>query len=235
MNPADKLSRGISFSQKDVEWLSGPSFFKQPEYTWSTVEVEVNKDEIEHKKKVALTNLVSEVKFWHKLWQRYSRWKSLIRAVSWLTRFKVYWMLMNTKNQKGTLTVGSLPVRDMHLAEIQLIKATQEQCFSTDMNNLMVDRKIRSDSSLRKLNPFISNGVLRIRSRLTHADLVDDVKYSIILPQKHHITDLIIGYYHEREGLAGYAHVLASMRRRFWVIHGAASIKRNLRLCLTCP
>ena len=48
---------------------------------------------------------------------------------------------MNTKNQGGILTVGSLAVREMHLAEIQLIKATQEQCSSTDMNNLMVDGK----------------------------------------------------------------------------------------------
>ena len=122
---------------------------------------------------------------------------------------------MNTKNQGGTLTVGSLTVREMYLAEIQLIKATQEQCFSTDMNNLMVDGKIRSDSSLKKLSPFISDGILRIRSRLSRADVDDDVKYPIILPQKHHITDLIIRYYHEREGHAGYAHVLASMRRRF--------------------
>ena len=48
-------------------------------------------------------------------------------------------MLMNTKNQKDTLIVGSLTVSEMHLAEIQLIKAMQEQRFSADMNNLMVD------------------------------------------------------------------------------------------------
>ena len=90
MNPADKLSRGISLSQKNVDWLSGPSFLKQPECTWPLVEVEVNEDEIEYKKKVALVNLASEVTFWQKMWQRYSRWKSLIRAVSWSIRFKVY-------------------------------------------------------------------------------------------------------------------------------------------------
>ena len=76
------------------------------------------------------------------------------------------------------------------------------------MNNLMVDGKIRSDSCLEKLNPFISDSILRFRSRLTHADVDDDVKYPIILPQEHHITDLIIRYYHEREGHAGYTHVL---------------------------
>ena len=43
--------------------------------------------------------------------------------------------------------------------------------------------KIRSNSCLKKLNPFISDGILRIRSQLTHAD-VDDVKYPNILPQK---------------------------------------------------
>ena len=49
MSPADKFSRGISFSQMDVDWLSGPSFLKQPECTWPSVEVEVNEDEIEYK------------------------------------------------------------------------------------------------------------------------------------------------------------------------------------------
>ena len=62
---------------------------------------------------------------------------------------------MNTKNQKGTLTVGSLTLRRMHLAEIQLIKSTQEQCFSTDINNLRLNGNLRSDSNLKKLNPFI--------------------------------------------------------------------------------
>ena len=69
MNHADKLSRGISFSQKHVDWLSGPSFLKQPECAWPLVEVKVNEDEIEYKKKVALVNLASEVTFWQKLWQ----------------------------------------------------------------------------------------------------------------------------------------------------------------------
>ena len=104
---------------------------KQPDCTLPSVEVEVNEDEMEYKKKVTLNNLVSEVTFWQKMWQRYSRWKSLTRAVQWVTLFRSYWMLMNTKILKGALTVGSLTVEEMHQAEIQLLKATQEQCFST--------------------------------------------------------------------------------------------------------
>ena len=69
MNPVDKLSRGISFSQEGVDWLSGPLFLKQPEITWPTVEIEVNENEIDYKKKVALVNLASEETFWQKLWQ----------------------------------------------------------------------------------------------------------------------------------------------------------------------
>ena len=115
-------------------------------------------------------------------------------------------------------------MREKHPAKIHLIMDTQEQCFSTDMNNLMVDGKIRKDSSLKKLNPFISNGVLRIHSQLTHENVDEDVKYPIILPQKYHITDLIIRYYHEREGHAGDAHALASTKQRSWVYLGAALI-----------
>ena len=51
------------FSLKDMDWLLGPSFLKQPYCTWSIVEVVVNEDEIEYKKNVTLVNPASEVTF----------------------------------------------------------------------------------------------------------------------------------------------------------------------------
>lgn len=43
------------------------------------------------------------------------------------------------------------------------------------------------------LHPFLDvNGLLRVGSRLMHAGLKYEQKHQIILPGRHHVTDLII-------------------------------------------
>lgn len=70
---------------------------------------------------------------------------------------------------------------------------------------------------------------------MQHATLPYDVKHPMLLPRKHHVTDLIIRFYHS-QGLhvRGVNATLADIRQRFWIVQGREAIKAWLRHCQEC-
>ncbi|CAL8101468.1 unnamed protein product [Calicophoron daubneyi] len=56
----------------------------------------------------------------------------------------------------------------------------------------------------------------------------------MILPPRDEVTELIIKYHHELEGHAGASHVLACVRREFWILKGMASVRRVISKCHNC-
>ena len=89
-------------------------------------------------------------------------------------------------------------------------------------------------SNLQKLSPVLVNGLLRVGGHLERSSLSFDMKHPIILPQRHHITTLIIRHYHRLEGHMGSRQVLATIRRFFWIIHGPSEVRKLIRICVEC-
>ena len=58
----------------------------------------------------------------------------------------------------------------------------------------------------------LEDGLLRVCGRLASAPVPYEKKHPIILPYKHHVTDLIIKQYHESLGHIGQECVLSSLR-----------------------
>ena len=56
----------------------------------------------------------------------------------------------------------------------------------------------------------------------------------MILPQHHHVTELIIRDYHSSEGHIGPTQVLATIRQTFWIIHGPTEVRRVIKSCIDC-
>ena len=70
--------------------------------------------------------------------------------------------------------------------------------------------------SLSKLNPVLdSEGILRVGGRLENAAISYDNKHQIILPYRHHVTNLIIQKYHQEAGHPGQEYVLSSLRQLY--------------------
>ena len=92
----------------------------------------------------------------------------------------------------------------------------------------------RTSTNLARLNPILMDGLLRVNSRLSLATVNERTKFPVILPARHHVTDLIVSFHHIQEGHAGGAHVLATIRKRWWITNGASTIKRVLRRCMIC-
>ena len=53
----------------------------------------------------------------------------------------------------------------------------------------------------------------------------------MILPYKHHVTNLIIKHHHVAVGHMGQESVLASLRERFWILKGRSAVRRVVRTC----
>ena len=92
----------------------------------------------------------------------------------------------------------------------------------------------KAGTTLHQLNSRLEDGLLRVRGRLASAPVPYEKKHPIILPYKHHVTDLIIKQYHESLGHMGQECVLSSLRETFWVVKGRSAVRRVLRRCIDC-
>ena len=78
------------------------------------------------------------------------------------------------------------------------------------------------------------DGVLRVSERISEAPITYDAKHQIILPQRHHVATLLIRHYYEQLGHCGPEHLLARLRKEFWIIKGSSEIKRVIGDCFGC-
>ncbi|XP_068734449.1 tyrosine kinase receptor Cad96Ca-like [Montipora capricornis] len=112
------------------------------------------------------------------------------------------------------------------------VKQAQEERFSEEMKDLTGDAEVKRQSHLRPLTPIVDElGVLRVGGRL---DRPYDAAHPMILPKKHHITQLIVSDVHNRCRHAVVNHVLARVRNRFWVIDGRQEVNNWDKECKIC-
>ena len=119
-------------------------------------------------------------------------------------------------------------MQDLVNAELAILKFVQTSAFGEEIhalkeiveaNNshkekLQKRRKasIKSNSSIHRLDPFKDNGILRVGGRLKHADLPHETKHPATLPQKSHVTTLLIRHARTRLGHSGRGHFISSLR-----------------------
>ena len=56
----------------------------------------------------------------------------------------------------------------------------------------------------------------------------------MILPKRHHVSQLIVRHYHESAAHSGREQTLCELRRKFWIIGGRGLVKRTIRSCIRC-
>jgi hypothetical protein len=250
-NPADSASRGIDPNdlKKTQAWLNGPEFLKREEDYWPKIPNEIKQMPDEHLewRKTAQINEISaekKINITDELLERYSSWYALQKGVSWLLRFISFLrQRKHTRIQQKALS-GRLLVREIRVATVKIVKYVQQQCFQDEIRVLGMTAAdgqgsskadlIMKKSKLRKLSPILVDGVLRVGGRLERSPMSFDVKHPMILPQHHHVTELIIRDYHSSEGHIGPTQVLATIRQSFWIIHGPTEVRRVIKGCIDC-
>jgi len=174
----------------------------------------------------------------------FSSFTRLQRAVAWMNRFKQY-LRWKIKGDKSEVQKGGLIVEELVIAELEVVKLVQKELYGEELRALINHSGFEGlcssksvgnlkKSHLKALCPVKIDGTLRVGGRLQRSCLPAEAKHPIILPNNHHVTRLIIEYYHTREGHCGTIHTLNATRERFWIIKGHSTVKRVLRSCIRC-
>ena len=173
---------------------------------------------------------------------------SLQRSIAWLTRFKQF---LRSKLPNSTVSPpdsGFLLVEELEAALVVIVKLAQQDSLASELEYFkcntshgppspeVTNKELKSPfaSALLKCSPFVKDGVLRVGGRLHHSELSESQKHPIILAPDHHVTKLIVDWYHCENGHAGTLHVLAAVRQKFWILRGQAAVSKIIRGCVPC-
>ena len=221
-NPADFSSRGQpvhKFLQNDM-WRHGPNFLWKPECARPVTSLpeKSNQNDPEYKavtcNAIAVTQTLKEIPMsevkpdpvanqtpeetLNMLFEAYSDWTKLKRAISWLLRLK-HLLLRKSKHdfQEDTSNKEekkSLTAQELQDGENAIIKCVQQMSFPqeikslTDMKNAkgdMTERnsKIMKKSMIANLDPEIhEDGMLRVGGRIRNAPIPVQARHQVIIP-----------------------------------------------------
>ena len=136
-----------------------------------------------------------------------------------------------------------MTVTEVKNAEIEILKHVQSQCFKKECDRLKeVNQQdsssrqnvVKKSSNIFKLEPMLTQGLIRVGGRLQRAPIDTDAKHPVILPKKHHVVKLIIKYYHHISGHSGLEYTLSLIRQRFWIINARSTVRGILNECFSC-
>ena len=116
---------------------------------------------------------------------------------------------------------------------MELLRATEDifRSVQTEKYGPGGSKPGRCFQELRKLKPFERDGILYLGGRVP---LPANRKPLVIVPASGRVTELLVMHHHLSCGHAGASHVLSSVRRKHWIIHGMATVRRILKGCSNC-
>ncbi|XP_058789062.1 uncharacterized protein LOC131663025 [Phymastichus coffea] len=222
-NPADSLSKGQlpnDFIQNSL-WTSDPQWLSLSERNWPQSPQSQPADIPGFKDGIVLFTALSG----STIYSRFSDYGTLIRSVAYLLR----WKQKEPPSEESKETDRSRQgVRYLSISEIALLHSTSKK---TNYN----PSSFRSRTKFDKLNLFLDDkGLLRVGGPLKKSDLLFNQKHPILLPSKHHLSDLIIRDAHQRNLHGGIQSTLYHIRYRFWILNGKNQVRHILHKCVIC-
>lgn len=194
------------------------------------------------------TFVILEKETWRLNPARFSKWYqassqgqleigySLVRVRSWVMRF-----IKNCRVPEEQRIKGELTTKELSDTELDIIKEAQREVFNEEIIALTARKELSKRSHLLPPTPMLAGGLLRSNTRLRRSDdLAADTKFPIILPKKHHVTQLIVKYHHEMESHEmeshemGVNYTLNHLRARYHVIHSRQEVKACIHNCFEC-
>lgn len=221
-NPADLASRGIKASELATNrlWWTGPDWlkFKDTEYTNISI---IPQTDLETKKSF---HTICHDK---PVWERFSTMSKMKRVLAHCKRFIDF---KNKQNRKDILTIT-----EMNEIEEKCIRYYQNLVYSEEIEDLKKNGRVKKRSSIISLTPYLDkHDLLRVGGRLSKSDLPDDSKHPIIIPNKLHVTKLIITEAHTRTLHGTILQTMTYIRSKYWIIGIKAAVRHFARNCTVC-
>ncbi|XP_073956369.1 uncharacterized protein [Choristoneura fumiferana] len=227
-NPADIASRGMFLSELKTSklWWQGPEWLSMQGIEY--IRPNVTNTDMESRN-IIQSNLNLEDENSKKLTEQFSGFDSLqelLKTISFCRKFL---------NMKKEQIIDINPTtHDLQNALHICIQIVQNEEFIEDLNRLKSNKNVRANSKLKTLNPFLSEGILRVGGRLRHANLDNDSKHPIILGNKNNLTPLIVANAHIKTLHGGISLMLGYLRSQYWILKAKALVRRHVQKCLVC-
>ncbi|XP_026101642.1 uncharacterized protein LOC113072978 [Carassius auratus] len=223
-NPADHASRGLSASDlHSTNWLRGPKFLWESNLLLSPSapsELLVGDPEVK-----TIQVFATEVKNYNDILSRlcqFSSWTKILKVVARIKR-------LGSKQRQHSEYVT---VKEIEKAADEVIKIVQQQAFPQEIKMLQGKKDLPNSSSLFRLDPIWSEGLLCVGGRLNQSSLCHKVKHPVILPNSSHISKLIVSHFHAKTCHQGRAQTLMELRANgFWVIGGSKLVAKVILVC----
>lgn len=88
-------------------------------------------------------------------------------------------------------------LKSRQAAKRLILLHVQKDLYPEEYAALQKNEQVLHLSVLQNLDPYIYDGLLRVRGRLRHASL-ESVKNPVILPKQSYVTKLLVSNYHSK-------------------------------------
>ena len=161
--------------------------------------------------------------------ERCGSWPVPQRRMAWIVRFR-QWIA----NGRVASSTGLLTLEDLSQSTQAIVRNVQNECFPEDVKEVSQNKEVKISSRLGSLRPVLEDGVLRVGGRLQKAVVLSWDEKHEILPKHHHVSQLIVSFYHEFAAHSGREQTLCELQRMFWIISGRSLVKKIIRSCIKC-
>ncbi|XP_058456726.1 uncharacterized protein LOC131434098 [Malaya genurostris] len=225
-NPADIISRGTMPSDllKQELWWKGSPMLWATELQPGIGYIELDDAELPEIKTATVCASVQQTPTID--FSRISNFRRLQRAWAYVLRF------INNIRFK-TRNTSPLSAKEMNDGLMIIVKLVQQETFKELFKVLSSGSKRGHEHS--GLAPFIDqDGMIRVGGRLKHSSIPYDGKHQLLLPEKHHVTRILVRQLHEDYFHVGQRGLLSIVRERFWPVRIKQIIKQIIGKCYVC-
>ena len=240
-NPADHASRSLTPTQlTKTTWFTGPTFIHRPpaetKQENKTFElIEPDKDcEIRPQVKTCATHLQVLT---CKRFERFSTFKSLVRAIAFLIHIAKSFNGTNPHSECKGWHQCNLPRTQEELTKARhiILQKAQQAAFEKELSALKAGKPIPKQSPLLSLSPVLQNDLILIGGRLKHSELENFEKSPIVLPKDSHVSLLLTRHYHEQVHHQGRHLTDGAIRAAgLWITGGKGLVSSVIHKCITC-
>ncbi|XP_055543544.1 uncharacterized protein LOC129729089 [Wyeomyia smithii] len=233
-NPADLISRGV-FPEKlqhNTLWWHGPDW-NLASTSLASPSLDTNerrqiaREQRTNCSSVALACFTTyENQFMDDMMARYyPNFQLLLRITARMLRFR----------RREFRDSPRLCPEEIDFALTIYLQHTQKSYFPEELGQLQSGHGVNRGSPLHQLNPFLDeNGLVRVGGRLQQSELSFDIMHPILLPRNSMLTAYILLHSHQENLHCGPQQLLASVRRRFWILRGISAARKVCRNCVVC-
>ncbi|XP_029681904.1 LOW QUALITY PROTEIN: uncharacterized protein [Takifugu rubripes] len=242
LNPADHATRGLPAEHlSHSTWLSGPSFPTDPSQG-PTQGVPFDLIYPEHDTElrpevVSCATSLSKGMLGAARFERFSSWSRLLKTIARLLHIVTCFKAATESRCHGWHTCDkNVTEEQLQQAKAIIVRAVQNEVYADDIRHVESREPVPKQSPLSKLNPVMDTSrVLRVGGRLTKGPLTADETHPILLPSKHHVTQLIIRHFHSQVRHQGRHFTEGAIRAAgFWLVGGKRAVSSVIFSCVTC-